>query len=293
MQATMSSPADQTIIIRDIRGAAEMRAVEELQKEVWECSDRDVVPLLTLIPAVEVGGILVGAFAGDVMIGFAFGFVGQERGRVIIHSDMLAVKPAFRGANLGYILKLAQRERALARGISQMTWTFDPLRSRNAHLNFHKLGAVADRYLINYYGEESSSALHQNIGTDRLWVHWPLASERVARRLTGKTSEGPPAVFGEARRLIKVNENNAPRLNDASDNWTQPYVVIEIPDDVGAIQHDAVMMVRWRDAMRAAFGAALAAGYLVEEFYRVAEGGVSRGAYLLRRGGRVDDFARA
>src|SRR5205823_12502738 len=87
--------------------------------------------------------------------------------------------------DLGYKLKLVQRERALGMRIPTMTWTFDPLQRRNAHLNFGKLGVVSDTYKIDFYGPETSSVLHRN-STDRLWVKSLLASRRVQERLQGK-----------------------------------------------------------------------------------------------------------
>ena len=81
---------------------------------MWGCFDRDVVPALSLIPIIEVGGILVGAFDEDRLSGFVYGFVGLEGSQIILHSDMLAVKPEYRGRDLGRELKLAQRERARA-----------------------------------------------------------------------------------------------------------------------------------------------------------------------------------
>ena len=168
-----------SIIIRDIEQISEMREIEALQKEVWGSDDRDIVPLTIFAATREVGAILIGAFDGASLIGFAYSFVGREDGRMVHHSHMLAVRPIYRNFNLGYRLKLAQRDRALAQGITQMTWTFDPLQSLNAHFNFAKLGVVADAYKINFYGEATSSFLHQ-IGTDRLWVTWSLDSQRSA-----------------------------------------------------------------------------------------------------------------
>jgi len=81
---------------------------------------------------------------------------------------MLAVLDAYRHLDLGSRLKQAQRERALALGVQEITWTYDPLQSRNAHFNFSKLGVVSDTYKVDFYGPETSSLLHQN-GTDRLW----------------------------------------------------------------------------------------------------------------------------
>ena len=271
-------------VIRDIEELSEMRAVEELQKEVWRCADRDVVPALALIPSVEVGGILVGAFDGGELVGFAYGFVGLEGGRPIIHSDMLAVKPACRGRGLGYRLKLAQRERALARGVSAMTWTFDPLQSRNAHLNFAKLGVVAEHYKVNFYGEETSSFLHRQTGTDRLWVCWRLTSERVRKRLEREPGGRASCVPAGVKRLVSAGAGGAPRVSDLGEGEAAGQLLIEIPGDIVALQRQNLpMALAWRDATRRAFVRALAAGFVVEEFYRPAADGRDGGAYLLRR----------
>ena len=108
--------------------------------EIWGVSDLDVLPALALRPQVEVGAILLGAFAEGRMVGFVFGFPGILNGETIIHSDMLGVTSEYRSQSVGYLLKCAQREAALAIGVKRITWTFDPLQSRNAHLNFGKLG---------------------------------------------------------------------------------------------------------------------------------------------------------
>src|SRR5918912_2408739 len=120
----MAGKSQSEIGIRDIASIEEMGAVEELQREVWRCADVDVVPRMMLHPAREVGGLLVGAYDGARLVGFAFGFVGLEHGRVVLHSPMLDVKPEYRGHDLGFRLKAAQRERALAEGVARLTWTF-------------------------------------------------------------------------------------------------------------------------------------------------------------------------
>jgi len=157
------------IAIRDLVSVDEIQKVEAVEKEVWSLSDRDVSPTTLLVALKAAGAILLGAFDGDAMIGFAFGVPAYEQGHVSIHSHMVAVLPEYRDLDLGYKLKLAQRDRALAMGLKQMTWTFDPLQSRNAHFNFAKVGTVSDRYEVDFYGNQSSSVLHQN-GTDRLWL---------------------------------------------------------------------------------------------------------------------------
>jgi len=160
--------------IRDVRSNDELTAVEDLQREVWGFSDLDVVAGSVFRVMLEIGGVLIGAFdESGRMVGFSSGFAGYRRGHVEVHSDMLAIREPFRDLGLGYRLKMAQRDRVLAMGIDRITWTFDPLRSRNAHFNFRKLGVVSDEYRVNFYGESTSSFLHAT-GTDRLWVTWFL-----------------------------------------------------------------------------------------------------------------------
>lgn len=158
--------------IREVHGLEELRAVEALQKEIWQCSDLDVVPALEMIATRAAGAILLGAFDGSEMVAFAYGFPGFEGEHRIIHSDMVGVRAKYRDQGIGHALKLAQRDAALARGVDRITWTFDPLQMRNAFLNFAKLGVIADRYLPDFYGETSSPLISG--GADRLWVTWHL-----------------------------------------------------------------------------------------------------------------------
>lgn len=276
------------ILIRDITDAGEMRAVEELQVEVWGMSERDVASVFMLAATVAAGGVLVGAFDKGRLVGFAYGFVGLEDGRPILHSDMLAVLPAYRAAGLGRRLKLAQRERALARSLRVMTWTFDPLQARNARLNFGRLGVLSDTYHVNFYGEHSSSFLHAT-GTDRLWVKWLLDSPRVERRVAG---DAPPPVDDETQALVCVGRDEAPQTHTDNADAGAP-LLVEVPADIGALQERSpALAVEWRLATRAAFRQALAAGRLVEEFYLRERDGRRHGAYLLTPGKWLEEFEK-
>ena len=235
--------------IRKIESLAEMREVERLQKEIWGVDDVEIYPALALKPQTEVGGILIGAFDQGRMVGFVFGFPGILDNETIIHSDMLGISEDYRSQNLGYLLKLAQREAALQRGIERITWTFDPLQSRNAYFNFNKLGVISDRYYVDYYGV-TSSFLHR-FGTDRLWVTWLLNSERVKSRIEGGMKPTPPAPIGESQ------------------------LVIEIPTQITS-NHE-----HWREATRHAFTSAIDKGYVVEGFY--VNETRQMGSYLLRQ----------
>lgn len=284
----MSSAVGTAINIRDIELLSDVRQVEAFQKEVWGVGDLDVVPLTQLVAARHCGGVLVGAFDGETMVGFAYGFVSSEGGHTGIHSHMLAVKPEYRNFDLGYRLKLAQRERALSAGFTRMTWTFDPLQSLNAHFNFGKLGVVADQYKINFYGEETSSFLHR-MGTDRLWVSWLLANRRVLDRLErGSKAQEPPRELGQITPLVQLQADGSPRRNDLGAGLSGVEALIDIPADINGLHRkDGELAFEWREATRWAFTQALASGYLVEDFFRETRGEQPSGVYLLSRGKRL------
>ena len=176
-------------MIRLCRGIEEMETCVRLQKEVWNFSDYDLIPLRLFVVAEKVGGQVIGAFVGDEMVGFALSIPGTRGGHSYLHSHMLAVKPEYRNARIGQRVKLFQREDALARGFELIEWTFDPLEIKNSHLNLTRLGAIARRYVINQYGA-SSSPLHGGLPTDRLVAEWWLRSRRVDDLLAGAREAG-------------------------------------------------------------------------------------------------------
>jgi len=178
-----------SIELRRCHGIDEFRACVALQKEVWNFTDAELVPLRMFVVADKVGGQVLGAFEVDVMVGFALSVPGTRRGHIYLHSHMLAVRKEYRNGGLGRRLKLLQREDALARGIELIEWTFDPLEIKNAYLNIEKLGAIARRYNINQYGI-TSSPLQGGLPSDRLISEWWLKSKRVETLLG--TGKNPP-----------------------------------------------------------------------------------------------------
>jgi predicted GNAT superfamily acetyltransferase len=277
-----------SLAIRKIITNAEMRAVENLQKEVWGIPDLDVVPVTQLVAAAAAGGVLLGAFDRETLVGFAYGFVSYENGRTAHHSHMLAVKPEYRNFNLGERLKRVQREYVLSQGITEMSWTFDPLQSLNAYFNFNKLGVVSDRYIVNFYGEDAASFLHRN-GTDRLWVTWLLNSRHVSERIGGVNNPAPE-IEGVVP-LVQIEKDDSPRQNDSTDNLSGDYVLIEIPADINELERqNSELAAVWRAVTRLAFTTALSSGYLVENFYRRGSGGQQISIYYLSRKKSLEDF---
>ena len=177
-QGAGKSVKREAVLIRLIHELDEMRAAVALQKEVWNFSDAELVPLRLFVVAEKVGGQVIGAFDGDRLVGFALSVPGVRTGHPYLHSHMLGVQADYRNGGLGRKIKMFQREDALGRGIELIEWTFDPLEIKNAWLNIEKLGAIARRYTINQYGI-TSSPLQGGLPSDRLIAEWWLKSRRV------------------------------------------------------------------------------------------------------------------
>src|SRR5215475_7209246 len=207
-------PASPDFVIREVASINELEVVLRLEKEVWGFKDTDVTPLTLAVAMKAAGSIWLGAFLRDTLTGFAFAFPSLEHGGIGFHSHTLAVRPSHDNHGLGYRLKLAQRERVLALGVKEITWTFDPLRSRNAHLNFTKLGVISNDYRPDFYGAHTSSSLHTN-GTDRLWVLWRLTDSRVEQRIkeTSNRAEVLDAL-AHIEPLVRFNGDGKPAESD-------------------------------------------------------------------------------
>ena len=164
----------EAISIRRCQGLDELRPCIALQKEIWNFTDAELIPLRMFVVAEKVGGQVMGAFDGNDMVGFALSVPGTRSGHIYLHSHMLAVRKEHRNGGLGRRLKLLQREDALSRGIELIEWTFDPLEIKNSYFN------------INQYGI-TSSPLQGGLPSDRLIAEWWLKSRRVETLLaTGK-----------------------------------------------------------------------------------------------------------
>ncbi|MBZ5697951.1 MAG: GNAT family N-acetyltransferase [Acidobacteriia bacterium] len=201
------------ILIRPCHGIEEFKACIKVERAVWKSADIDVVPIPLFVIASETGGQVIGAFHGRNVVGFTMAIAGWRDRKPFLHSHMTAVLDRYRDCGIGRRLKLFQREDALARGISLIEWTFDPLIAKNAYFNLMRLGAVARRYLPNAYGI-TTSPLHAALPTDRLVAEWHLRSPRVRRMLAGK--HATPVFSKKAARIsIAANLEDTKRSDPA------------------------------------------------------------------------------
>lgn len=204
------------ITIRPLQEVEEMSIGVDMQRRVWGYAEIDTVPDQIFIVARESGGQVLGAFHEDKAIGFALAFAGVHGGRIHLHSHMVAVLPEYQDRGVGRMLKLAQRDDAILRGIDLIEWTFDPLQLKNAYFNLMRLRAIVRRYLPNFYGR-TSSPLHGGLPTDRLVAEWWVRSPRVQELFDGNIPKaGPDRVHiripATIRQITSSNPAEAERI---------------------------------------------------------------------------------
>lgn len=270
--------------MRPFASLEDYRDCVRMQEAVWGEGFSERVSMAILKVSQRLGGVAAGAYdaQGD-LAGFVFGMTGVEAGRLVHWSDMLAVRPGLRDAGLGRQLKAYQRDRMLDLGVTRMYWTFDPLVSRNAHLNLARLGAVGAEYVQDMYGA-SDSRLHAGIGTDRFVARWDLDAERVRQRLSG-AELGVTDVPADAVHLVRPANPGDPL--SPPDPTTVPLpsettraLACAIPADIQTLKtaHPSTATA-WREATRSALGEALANGYEARELVR----GEAYSTYVLTR----------
>lgn len=312
-------------ILRILDTPEELEALEDLQRLVWPGNETDIVPMHMLLAAVHNGGLAIGAYdAGEespgngtqaddlqgeaewgetppnaLPIGFVFSFPGlyetPDGPRLKHHSHMLGVRPDCRDKGIGFKLKRAQWQMVRRLGLDRITWTYDPLLSRNAHLNIARLGTVCDLYIREYYGQMRDD-LNVGLPSDRFQVDWWVNSQRVFHRL-GKRPRRPLdlAHFLAAGVAIlnpsHIGADGLPRpaegvdLPDAmpeeADEPDTSLLLVEIPADFLTLKAaDMGLALEWRLHTRMVFEGLFERGYLVTDFVYL-PGSYPRSFYVL------------
>jgi predicted GNAT superfamily acetyltransferase len=285
----------------------QMVEAEDLQRIVWPGSETDIVPAHLLITAVHNGGFVLGAFpAGQdremsvPLVGFAFGFPGiyttPDGPRLKHCSHILAVHPEFRSKGLGFKLKRAQWQLVRKQGVDRITWTYDPLLSRNAHLNISRLGAVCNTYRRDVYGA-MRDGLNIGLASDRFEVDWWVNSQRVQKRLSSRARprlDLPHYISAGAQILNPtqldqqewvVPEKSAGSILENFPVDSNPAILlVEIPSDFLALKDADVDLAKdWRSTTRMIFEGLFRRGYIVTDFVHLAEK-FPRSYYVLSHG---------
>jgi predicted GNAT superfamily acetyltransferase len=256
MTDELSPAGPSALTIRPLTTAEDFLACVAIQREAWGDSLTDITPPTVLKIVQRIGGVSAGAFDADgAMLGFVFGITGVERGRVVHWSHMLAVRAHAQNQGIGRRLKRYQRSVVAETGAHVIYWTFDPLVSRNAHLNISIMGVYAAEYARDVY-----PTMDRGAGTDRLVVSWPMDDAVLRDRLEETARAAADPAFSEAPI---VN----PDPGAAIERLRAPRLRVQIPGNFASIlASDVPAAARWRANTRAAFEYLLGAGYAVAGF---------------------------
>ena len=282
------------IRIERLLDARKLDEVVELQKIWWGDQAQNLVPRHMLQSLAHYGGHVLGALDGSRLVGFVIGFIGTDididdrdarpaLANLLIMSKRMVVMDGYRGRNIGFRLKMAQRDIAMKQAIRLVTWTVDPLLAANAHLNIRKLGAVAQRYSSSHFGQD----MGERLGGDRLIVDWWVTQRRVKERARGA---------GSQLSLKHYLDVSAPIVNraQAGGEWLRPrgttsmpsstFALVEIPGDFIQLESaDSSLAEAWRLHIREVFTQIFAAGYIITDFVSDIFEGRRRSFYLLSR----------
>jgi predicted GNAT superfamily acetyltransferase len=265
------------VTVRDVRGTDELRACQDLQRRAWGITeDGYILPVATMAGAQKVGGVILGAFddQSQQLVGFAFGFLGRLKDRLILYSQLTGVHPAHQRTGVGRMLKLEQRRRARDLGLDAVVWAFDPLQASNAAFNLGVLGATCRIYEVDMYGSRTDP-LNAGLATDRLLAEWTTSGEMTPR--TDRWTDAPDLIEtsaqGGVRRPTFVRDI-PPGLD---------HLALEIPPSIVEVKSRASLSLaqEWQLTVRQAFQVAFAAGFVAVGFARAEP---SRPRYLLERG---------
>lgn len=308
------------ILVRILESPEEIAEVEDLQRVVWPGSELDIIPAHLLLTAAHNAGMVIGAYEGESedsesatmadsgirassaprLVGAVFGFLGfysTADGQRLKHcSHILAVHPDYRNRGIGFSLKRAQWQLVRQQGVELITWTYDPLLSRNAHLNITRLGGVCTTYLREYYGV-MRDGLNAGLPSDRFQLDWWVNSQRVNRRMSrharrpldlahyfaAGTAIINPTIIAEDG--FPIPENRLPTGMDADSLGPEtPLLLVEIPADFQTLKASrADLALDWRLHTRQLFEDLFSRGYLVTDFIYL-PGTHPRSFYVLTHG---------
>jgi len=270
------------VVVRELATLGELDAMITLFDEIWE-PDAGLPSLrLDLVRAMtKAGNYASGAYdaASGQLLGACIGFFGPPW-RAELHSHIAGVRPAGLGRAIGFALKVHQRAWALRHGARVIAWTYDPLIRRNAYFNLVKLGARPVEYLPNFYGA-MDDAINGGTETDRMLVHWDLASEAARAASAGQPR---PASFAAERAhgaVVALSAGDdgrpapggppagAPGGHEPPPGGTPPRVLVGVPADIEAVRlADPPLAAAWRAALRDALSPLLEGGARVTGFAR-------------------------
>ena len=250
----------------------EFEALVDLEIVVWGLNPRDSVSAAMLHVMALNGGLVMGAFDGERMVGLLVSMAVRRESEVFLWSHMTGTHPDYQRQGIGLELKRRQRQWARANDYSSIRWTVDPLQRGNAWFNLRLLGQDAalsfNQYHVNFYGEMTDD-INRGLPSDRIELCWEI--DQPSLHL---------AVASPSPKLICLDADGRPSVQDA--DWDSDLYCVPVPADLKALRHtDPESLLAWRMALREALTSAFAQHYVATDFIFIKEG--DHYMYLLRR----------
>jgi len=258
-----------------------MRLAVDIQISAWGSSCGDITPAHVLKAIAENGGLVLGAFDGDKMVGFSWGFPVYSDPKPYFYSHQTGVVEDRKYRGVGFDLKRAQRDYVLRMGFDLIRWTYDPLQSLNAHFNINKLGVIARVFKQNYYGEIEDS-INRGMPTDRFMAEWWIRSQRVSSRVDRGYRPTMEEIFRSVRIDHVVSHTGDPPRWEGYRVSSYREVGVVIPRSISRLRDmDRDQALRWRLGIREVFEHYInREGYIAVEFFNLDE---RLGLYILTR----------
>lgn len=270
------------MIIRRLETQKDYKACEDTMRKIWQFTERDVIPSHLLKPINDQGGLVLGAFENDKMIGILVGFLAYYKGILHHHSHVTGVLTQHKG--IGYQLKQRQRDFTLSQGLDLVTWTFDPLQSANAYFNFAKLGVICNTYYENYYGEMRDS-LNKGLVSDRFLVEWWITSSEVVQRVNNTFKQPLLNRFSSTEFVTKTEKvENMRRITSFDLCLKSKNLLVEIPSNINMMKaKNLPLSQEWRGKTRHIFETYFSQGYTACNVLSEVKDNERRTYYLLRK----------
>ncbi|MEC5425689.1 GNAT family N-acetyltransferase [Virgibacillus sp. C22-A2] len=250
-----------TIEIRKLTTIKELQEIGKVEEVVWQASS---IPFHQKYTVNNNGGIILGAFSEEKLIGFSYGFPGFDGVNTYLCSHMLGILPAYRKNGIGMKMKYKQAEIAEQIGYDMITWTFDPLESLNAYLNIHKLGAVGVRYNVDHYGP-INDGLNKGMPTDRIVIEWRW-KEKPHTKAT---------MFNEDNVLLREGAGKKPVLTVKQKLDSDGYFVA-IPKTIQNLKEEDIELAKkWRYETRKVITALFSNDYQATDLLQTQSNAIS------------------
>ena len=191
--------------IKSLNSLDEQSLARYVFDQTWSKDAGTEITSNLLQAMVHNGAYLSGAFVNGKIVAASFGFAAIYP-ELHLHSHMTAVLPGNQDNEIGYKLKMHQKNWAKENGFSSVTWTFDPLVARNANFNINKLKAEVVDYYPNFYGSMEDE-LNAGDDSDRLFVKLDTNS-----RFSNETKKNDVQLIAIPKDIVAIRKNN---LNEA------------------------------------------------------------------------------